>query len=75
MLTDINKNLAEKRITIAVSPEALAKLAELGYDPQFGARPMRRVIQQKVENLLAKKMLEGSVQEGGTLNIGLEDIG
>lgn len=74
MLADINKTLAEKRIAIAVSPEALAKLAELGYDPQFGARPMRRVIQEKVENLLAKKMLEGSVREGGTLNVGLEDI-
>lgn len=74
MIADMNKNLHDKQITVTVSPDALAKLAELGYDPQFGARPMRRVITQKIENLLAKKMLEGSVQEGQTLNIGIDDI-
>jgi len=74
MIADMNKNLAEKQIGVSVSPEALAKLAELGYDPQFGARPMRRVITQKIENLLAKKMLEGSVQEGQILNIGVDDL-
>lgn len=74
MIDSINKNLAEKRITVQVAPDALTKLVQMGYDPQFGARPMRRVITEKVENLLAKKMLEGSVQEGQTLNIEIKDL-
>ncbi len=75
MLADINKMLVEKKIKVAVEPSALTKLVELGNDPQFGARPMRRVIQQKVENLLAKKMLEGAVSEGQTLTVTLADLG
>lgn len=75
MLADVNDLLVEKKITVTVEPDALTKLVELGNDPQFGARPMRRVIQEKVENLLAKKMLDGTVAEGGTLNITLADIG
>lgn len=74
MLAEVNKLLIEKKITVTVEPDALTKLVELGNDPQFGARPMRRVIQEKVENLLAKKMLEGTVAEGGTLNVILADI-
>jgi ATP-dependent Clp protease ATP-binding subunit ClpC len=74
MITDINNRLAEKKITVTVEPDALAKLVELGNDPQFGARPMRRVIQQKIENLLAKKMLDGTLNEGGTLDVTLADI-
>lgn len=74
MIADINKNLQDKKISVTIDTDALTKLVELGNDPQFGARPMRRVIQEKIENLLAKKMLEGVVGEGGTLNIGLNDI-
>lgn len=74
MIADINRNLVDKKITVTVDVEALTKLVELGNDPQFGARPMRRVIQEKVENLLAKKMLEGVVAEGQTLNITMADV-
>ena len=74
MIADINKRLAEKKIKVEVDDAALAQLVKLGFDPQFGARPMRRVITEKIENLLAKKMLEGTVQEGQTLNITLADI-
>ena len=75
MIGEINKTLAPKKIAVALAPDALAKLVELGNDPQFGARPMRRIIQEKVENLLAKKMLGGEVAEGQTLNITLDDLG
>jgi len=74
MVNSLNKTLEAKKIQITVAPDALVKLVQLGYDPQFGARPMRRVIQDKVENLLAKKLLEGSVQEGQTFEITLADI-
>lgn len=75
MIGGINKTLEEKRIHVDVDPIALKRLVELGYDPQFGARPMRRVIQEKVENLLAKRMLEGSLSEHETIKINLEDLG
>lgn len=74
MIAQLNLQLKDKNITVVVAPEALAKLSKLGYDPQFGARPMRRVIQEKVENLLAKKMLSGEVKDQQTVNIGLDDI-
>ena len=74
MIADINKRLAEKKIKVEVDGAALAKLVELGFDPQFGARPMRRVITEKVENLLAKKMLSGEVGENQVLKVSLEDI-
>jgi ATP-dependent Clp protease ATP-binding subunit ClpA len=74
MIADINKRLKDKNITVEVVPDALAKLVELGYDPQFGARPMRRVIQEKVENLLAKKMLEGKVGGSQKILVTLDEI-
>jgi ATP-dependent Clp protease ATP-binding subunit ClpA len=49
-------------------------LVEAGYDPRLGARPMRRVIQRSVENIVAKKMLAKSVAPGSTVEIGLEEI-
>jgi len=75
MIGSINKTLEEKRIHVDVDPIALKRLVELGYDPQFGARPMRRVIQEKVENLVAKRMLEGSLSEHENINITMADLG
>lgn len=74
MIKKINEGLKDKKIIVEVDDQALAKLVQLGYDPQFGARPMRRVITEKIENLLAKKMLEGVVGEGQVLKITSEDI-
>jgi len=74
MIKEVNKNLKDKKISIEIAADALQKLVQMGYDPQFGARPMRRVIQEKVENLLAKKMLSGELQQNQTLTINLADI-
>jgi len=74
MIKKINEGLKNKKITVEVDNPTLVKLVELGYDPQFGARPMRRVITEKVENLLAKKMLSGELKEGQILKITPEDI-
>jgi len=52
-----------------VSDEAKAELAKQGYDPQLGARPVKRVIQQKIQNALAMKLLEGQFKEGDTIKV------
>jgi len=57
----IRKMLCERNISIDLSDEAASKIAELGYEPQFGARPVKRVIQKTVLNELSKKILKGDV--------------
>ncbi|MFP4106935.1 MAG: ATP-dependent chaperone ClpB [Phycisphaerae bacterium] len=60
----LSQRIAERKIVLEVTDEARSLLAELGWDPTFGARPLKRVIQQKLENGLARKILEGEVSEG-----------
>ena len=69
MVVGVNKALAGQKITVSVSPEAKLLLAEMGYDPKLGARPMRRVIQRVVENTIARKMLSGEAQAGANIEI------
>lgn len=66
---------ADKGIAVTITPDTLALLAKAGYDPQMGARPMERVIQEKLENLLAKKILAGELKKGDTITITAQDIG
>lgn len=74
ILVGINKNMALQKITVTVDDDAKKLLVEQGYDPRLGARPMRRVVQRSVENLVAKTMLGGNVQPGSTINVTLADI-
>ena len=60
-LKGILKMLAQQHITLDATPEAIAYLAQKGYDPQFGARPVKRVIQREVLNQLSKEILSGSI--------------
>lgn len=60
-LQSVTKMLAQQNITMDATPEAIAYLAEKGYDPQFGARPVKRVIQREVLNQLSKEILSGKV--------------
>ena len=69
MIAGVNKTLAPQKISVSVSSEAKELLAEKGYDPQLGARPMRRVIQKVVENTIARKMLSGEASAGSTVLI------
>ena len=64
----------EKGILLEVDQGAVIKLAELGYDPMMGARPIQRVIQKKVEDILARRMLAGEIGRGSVLKIGEKDI-
>jgi ATP-dependent Clp protease ATP-binding subunit ClpC len=69
-----NQLLKEKEVILKVDPDAIQKLSELGYDPEMGARPMQRVIQDKLENWLADKMLKNEIQKGQTIEYKLTDI-
>jgi len=66
-LKDLRKRLAERKLQLDVTPEARAQLAERGYDPAFGARPLKRTIQRMIENPLAVEVLAGRFGEGDTI--------
>ena len=59
----------EKKISLEATPKARAFLAEIGYDPLFGARPLKRTIQNLVQNPLAKMVLAGDLPDGGSVTI------
>lgn len=65
--TALQEVLGEKNIRLTATDEVLAMLADLGFDPQFGARPVKRVMQRKVLNELSRQLLAGKVQEGQDL--------
>ncbi|MBR5732495.1 MAG: AAA family ATPase, partial [Lachnospiraceae bacterium] len=73
MLADVNKRLEERRIKIELSPAAMDFVAENGFDPVFGARPLKRFIQKEVETLAAKMILSDAVKDGDTITINVED--
>lgn len=68
-ITSLKTRLAEKRFTLSVTDKACAYLAENGYDPVLGARPLKRYIQQAVETPLAKELLSGKFLPGDTIQI------
>lgn len=74
ILVDVNKNLAEQKITVTVAEDAKEFLVEAGYDPRLGARPMRRIVQRAVENTVAKLLLSNEVSAGGSIEINLEQV-
>ncbi len=74
MLKKINKNLKEKEVELVVTKELKEKIVELGYNPTFGAREMKRVIQDKVENILASALLSGEIKRGSKIEINTEDF-
>ena len=69
----LRPRLAERHITLHLSDAAKELLAEEGYDPQFGARPLKRVIQKEVENRLAHALLSGQIRDGDTVEIDAKD--
>jgi ATP-dependent Clp protease ATP-binding subunit ClpC len=71
----VQKRLVEQSITLEITDEAKDWLAEKGYDETFGARPLRRVIQNNVEDRLSEALLEGSVRPGDTVRVVVEDDG
>jgi ATP-dependent Clp protease ATP-binding subunit ClpB len=74
-LARLRKQLAERRLTLTLTPDALALIAAEGYDPSFGARPLKRVIQRRLQNPIALEMLEGRYSEGDTIEVTREGDG
>ncbi len=74
-LDKVAERLKEHNLVLTASTEALASIAEQGYDAEFGARPLRRVIQQKVEDPLSDKLLSGSFADGDTIEVNVNDDG
>lgn len=74
ILADVNKNLAEQKITVTVAIDAKELLVEAGYDPRLGARPMRRIVQKVVENTVARLLLEQAVTAGGEVEITRDQV-
>jgi len=69
----VQQTLAEMGIEMDASPEALDWLAQLGYDPQFGARPLKRVIQKRILNELSKEILAGKVDKDSKIKLDMFD--
>ena len=65
--------LAERRIELEVTPEAMAHLAKEGFDPAFGARPLKRIIQREIGDAAAMLLLEGKVADGGSIHVDVVD--
>jgi ATP-dependent Clp protease ATP-binding subunit ClpB len=72
-LRDLQKRLAERKITLDLTEEARKSLGERGYDPVFGARPLKRAIQRMVENPLAVEVLAGKFKEGDHVIVDTKD--
>ncbi len=72
-LDKVSLRLEEHAIVISSTPEALEMLAEMGYDPEMGARPLRRVIQQNIEDTLSDSLLAGEFEDGDTIVIDVVD--
>ena len=69
MLKELRKQLADMDIQLVITEQAKELLANRGFDPDFGARPLRRAIQRYIENPLAEEILKGTFGQGGTITV------
>jgi ATP-dependent Clp protease ATP-binding subunit ClpB len=74
-LERLRRRLDERRITLALTPAALKQLGERGYDPVYGARPLKRLIQQDVETPIARLLVRGELRDGDTASVDVKDGG
>jgi ATP-dependent Clp protease ATP-binding subunit ClpA len=72
-MLQLEGQLSERHVAIALTPEARAWLAAKGYDPAFGARPLGRIVQRDVRDPLTDEILFGQLEHGGTVTIGAAD--
>jgi ATP-dependent Clp protease ATP-binding subunit ClpB len=69
------KRLADRRLELAVTPDARAWLAERGFDPIYGARPLRRLMQHEIDDKLARSLIAGEIADGDTVRVDFENDG
>jgi ATP-dependent Clp protease ATP-binding subunit ClpB len=67
----LQKRLGDRRLDLAVTPDARTWLAERGYDPIYGARPLRRLMQHEIDDRLARALLAGEIRDGDTVRVDL----
>jgi ATP-dependent Clp protease ATP-binding subunit ClpA len=72
-MKELSAQLAERKVALELLPTARAYLSEKGYDPDFGARPLARVIQEEVKQPLGEELLFGKLEKGGKVTIDTED--
>jgi ATP-dependent Clp protease ATP-binding subunit ClpB len=72
-LERLRSRLMERRMTLTVTPEALQHLGRRGYDPVYGARPLKRLIQQEIETPMARQLIKGELRDGDTAVVDLKD--
>ncbi len=75
MVKDLQERLAEHKLNLELTPKAKSWLSKEGYDPVYGARPLRRVIERYVENPLSSQVLRGELKEGDTVRVDLDKEG
>ena len=68
----LGRRLADRRLQLAVTPEARSWLAERGYDPLYGARPLRRLMQKEIDDRLARSLLAGTIRDGDTVRVDVD---
>jgi len=74
-LERLRARLAERRITLALTPAALTYLGERGYDPVYGARPLKRLLQQELETPIARLLVKGELRDGDTVSVDVKGAG
>ncbi len=72
MLRELNDRLADRKITISLTPAAKTRIAGIGFDPAYGARPLRRALQKRIEDALAMRILEGEFSEGDRVTVDVD---
>ena len=75
MLRELNDRLSDRKIKIALTPAAKVRIAEIGFDPAYGARPLRRALQKRVEDPFAMRILEGEFPEGDRVTVDVDPKG
>jgi ATP-dependent Clp protease ATP-binding subunit ClpB len=73
LLADLNRRLADRRVVVALDKKAREWAAEKGYDPVFGARPLKRYLQRQIETRLARGLISGEVAEGSTVTFSVKN--
>jgi ATP-dependent Clp protease ATP-binding subunit ClpB len=73
LMADLNKRLAERRVTAKLDKKAKEWVAEKGYDPVFGARPLKRFLQRNIETKLARGLIAGDIAEGTAITYTVEN--
>ncbi len=71
LMKEVQERLSDRNVTVELTQEAKAWLAQMGYDPAFGARPLRRTVQRYIETPLAKKLLAKEIKEGDAVTVGV----